>query len=84
MPALLSYPTDSIFCIGSLGCSRKVTDFNLNQFKTKVLYSRPKKLLYYGKVLSPYKEFLDTVGIPFKAYVDFRTRSYQKIGEKQK
>ena len=84
LPALLSYPTESMFCVGSLGCSRKVTDFNLNQFKTKVLYSRPKKLLYYGKVLSPYKEFLDTLGIPVKAYVDFRTRSYQKIGEKQK
>ena len=84
LPALLSYPTESMFCVGSLGCSRKVTDFNLNQFKTKVLYSRPRALLYYGKVLPPYKEFLDTVGIPFKAYVDFRTRSYQKIGEKQK
>lgn len=84
LPALLSYPTESIFCVGSLGCSRKVTDFNLNQFKTKVLYSRPKKLLYYGKVLPPYKDFLDTLGIPVKSYVDYRTRSYHKTGEKQK
>lgn len=84
LPVLLSYPSDSKFCVGSLGCSRKVSAFNLNQFKTKVLYSRPKELLYYGKVLPPYKEFLDTVGIPFKSYMDFRTRSYQKTGEKQK
>ena len=84
LPALLSYPEDSIFCVGSLGCSRKVSDYNFTQFKTKVLYARPKKLLYYGKILPPYKSFLDDLGIPYKAYVDFRTRSYAKTGEKRK
>ena len=84
LPALLSYPKDSMFCVGSLGCSRKVSDYNFTQFKTKVFYARPKKLLYYGKILPPYKSFLDDLGIPYKAYVDFRTRSYEKSGGKRK
>lgn len=70
LPSLLSYPKDSMFCVGSLGCSRKVSDYNFTQFKTKVLYARPKKLLYYGKVLPPYKSFLDDLGIPYKAFVN--------------
>jgi len=74
--ALNSYSTNSIFCVGSLGCSRKVSEFNITQFKSKVFYIRPKKLLYYGKVLSQYKEFLKDIDVPYKAYVDFRTESY--------
>ena len=83
LPVLLSYPRDSIFCVGSLGCSRKVSTYNLTQFKTKVIYSRPTKLLYYGKVLTPYKTFLDNIGIPYNSYTDFRTRSYARIGEER-
>ncbi len=79
--ALYSYSAASMFCVGSLGCSRKVSAFNLIQFKTKVLFARPKTLLYYGKVLSPYKNLLNEFGIPYKTYMDFRTRSYLKVGE---
>ena len=81
---LCSYPADSMFCLGSLGCSKKVSAFNLMQFKTKVLYTRPKNLLYYGKILPPYKEFLNDLGIPYKAYMDFRTKSYLRTGGKRR
>lgn len=83
LPVLLSYPANSKFCVGSLGCSRKISDFNLYQFKSKILCSRPQELLYYGKVLPQYKDFLNTIGIPYKAYMDFRTRSYSKSGGKE-
>lgn len=84
LPALLSYPKKSMFCVGSLGCSRKVSDFNMVQFRTKVFCSRPARLLYYGKILRPYLIFLQEEEVPYKVYMDFRTKSYLKTGENKK
>lgn len=84
LPVLLSYPKGSQFCVGSLGCSRKISTYNFTQFEIKVFYARPKRLLYYGKTLQPYKNFLDDIGIPYSFFTDFRTQSYAKTGEKGK
>ncbi len=81
--SLRSYPEGSNFCVGSYGCSRKVTDFSVSQFNAKVIYTRPKKLYFYGKILPPYKKFLDEINLPYRRYDTYRETYFKTKGDKQ-
>lgn len=76
--ALDSYPSNCLFAVGTLGCSRGYTSINSTILRTKLLYKRPTGLLVYGKLHSVYQNILDEFGIPYKVYQDFKTNCYNR------
>ncbi len=80
--ALSSYPNNTIYSVGSLGCSKRVSKFNPIQFRAKLIYARPQGLIYYGKLLEPYQIMLDELGIKYKVFADFRSKCMSRKGGK--
>lgn len=77
--SLAVYPPGSPFALGALGCSQgKVTELEMFFFQTKILYTLPSKLYFYGSLKSEYKKILLESGIPYKVFQDFRTQCFSK------
>lgn len=76
--SLSSYPPNSNYAVGSLGCSKNHIETNLFYLKMKLFYARPNKLFIYGNLRKEYEAYLKDYGIEFKLFTDFRTASYKK------
>lgn len=76
--ALDSYPSNCLFAVGTLGCSKGYISINSAILRTKLLYKRPSGLLIYGKFHSEYQNILDEYGIPYKLYQDFKSTCYSR------
>jgi hypothetical protein len=76
--ALNSYPSNCLFAVGTLGCSKGYKSINSTILRTKLLYKRPSGLLVYGKFHPEYQNILDEFGIPYKVYQDFKATCYSR------
>lgn len=79
LPALNAYPRNSMFAVGTLGCSHGIKrDKNYGELmlRTKILITQPRFLLIYGPVLERYQLVLNEFGIPYKQWREYRHRSY--------
>lgn len=74
--ALDSYPSDCLFAVGTLGCSKGYKSINSTILRAKLLYKRPNGLLVYGMLHPEYQNILDEFGIPYRVYQDFKTTCY--------
>ncbi len=81
---LNSYPPNSWYAVGTLGCSRGHVEKNSILLRTKLIYARPERLLIYGMLRREYKEILDELGIPYNVYQDFKNRSFQNYKSRRK
>ena len=73
--ALSAYPHQSTFSVGTLGCAKGLTEFNLAYMRAKILYSLPKTLLIYGPLRPAYRTALDDSGVDYRVYTDFQKSS---------
>ena len=71
--ALVSYPRDIAFALGSLGCARGNVAHNIRNLTTKVFMTEPSELLSYGFLRTEYKAVLDTLQVPFREEPDYRS-----------
>lgn len=76
--ALDAYPSNCLFAVGTLGCSKGYTSINSTILRTKLLYKRPKGLLIYGKLRPEHQLILDEFGVAYKVYQDFKTTCYNR------
>ena len=76
--ALNSYPSNCLFAVGTLGCSKGYQTINSVYLKTKLLYKRPKGLLIYGKLLPEYQDILEEQDIEYQVYDDFKSGCYRR------
>ena len=63
---------------GLLGCSKADDYFSASGYVDKILRLRPSKLVLYGKKDAITENALDTVGISYRRYDDFRTISERR------
>jgi len=81
--ALRSYPENSPFAVGTLGCShRKKIDADIWYLRAKTLFVRPSNLLFYGTLKQEYRNILKEMNLPFRVYEDFRTKCFREYMEK--
>lgn len=78
IPALDSYPSNCLFAVGTLGCSKGYKSINSTILRTKLLYKRPNGLLIYGKLHPEYQNILDEFGILYRSYQDFKAACYSR------
>lgn len=76
--ALDSFPSNALFAVGTLGCSRGYISINEILLKTKILYKRPKGLLIYGKLKKEYQRILEEFGIPYRVYEDYKSSCFSR------
>ena len=76
--ALDSFPSNGLYAVGALGCSKGYASINSAYLTTKLLYKRPDGLLVYGKLMPQYQSVLDDFGIPYRVYEDFKSTCYRR------
>ncbi|MGM9665612.1 MAG: DUF4417 domain-containing protein [Eubacteriales bacterium] len=76
--ALDSFPANSLYAVGALGCSKGYAAINTAYLNAKLLYKRPDGLLVYGKLMPQYKAILDEFGITYRVYEDFKSMCYRR------
>lgn len=76
--ALSSYPHNSVFSVGTLGCAKGLTNFNIAYMKAKMYYALPKSLLIYGSLKSDYQTVLNEMNVEYKIYTDFQKTSRKR------
>lgn len=76
--ALDSFPSNSLYAVGTLGCSKGYVSINSTYLRTKLLFKRPEGILIYGKLMPPYQDVLDEFGIPYRVYEDFKSACYRR------
>lgn len=76
--ALDSYPPNSLFVVGTLGCSKGYKSINSTMLRTKLLYKRPEGILVYGKLHLEYQHIIEEFGIPYRVYQDFKSSCYSR------
>lgn len=81
LSTLSSYPKNSTFIVGTLGCYRFNKDMGLFLTKAKVLVSSPSRLLIYGCLNQAYKDLLEEENIDYIVYPDYMTRRKQLLKE---
>lgn len=76
--ALSSYPHHSVFAVGTLGCAKSLTKYNIAYMKAKIYFALPKSLLIYGSLKPEYKTVLDEMNIEYTKYTDFQRTSRRR------
>lgn len=79
IPALNAYPRNSMFAVGTLGCShgtKQDKDYGEFALRTKLLITNPRHLLVYGPMLKRYAMVLNEFGVTYTHYQEYRRRSY--------
>lgn len=77
------YPRNTTFSVGSLGCAKRYTTINEVILRTKLMYTCPKMLVYYGALRKEYRMIIEEFGVPVKIIMDYRTRSYLKSNQRR-
>lgn len=73
-----SFPSNGLYAVGTLGCSKGYASINSAYLTTKLLYKRPDGLLVYGRLMPQYRALLDEFGIPYRVYEDFKSTCYRR------
>lgn len=81
--ALESYPQNSAFIVGTLGCSKRYNPLHSYIFKTKLLLTRPSQLVIYGALRKEYKKLLEDLAIPYILRDDFRKSSFEETAKRR-
>lgn len=79
LPALDAYPRNSMFTVGTLGCSHGTEhDKNYGELvlRTKILITQPRFLLIYGPLLERHQLVLTEFNIPYAQWREYRHRSH--------
>ena len=79
--ALYSYPTETCFLVGSLGCTKYLSIEDLDYFSTKILITLPKRLYFYGSLEKHVEKLIKGYGIPYKVFPPRREISFAKYRE---
>ena len=80
--ALHSYPNNTPFCVGTLGCTKEKDRSDIYLFEQKILINAPKECWLYGR--SENKQITNVLkdySIKYEVFKDFRTQSYAKTLE---
>jgi hypothetical protein len=76
---LSTYPANSWFTVGALGCSNGHYSLNELYLREKIIITNPNMLLYYGKLLPIYQNIIDEFGIDYKVFPDFQRVSRKEV-----
>ena len=76
--SLDSYPSNTLFAAGTLGCSQGYLLINSTVLKAKLLYKRPSGILVYGMLRPEYRDILCQFGVPYRVYPDFKSACLQR------
>ena len=79
--ALYSYPADTPFCIGTLGCTKQSAQSDIYVFEQKLLVNTPRECWLYGNEDKQITSVLKDYSIKYEAFRDFRTQSYARTQE---
>lgn len=79
--ALYSYPADTPFCIGTLGCTKQFDQSDIYIFEQKLLVNTPRECWLYGNEDKQITNVLKDYSIKYEAFCDFRTLSYARTRE---
>ncbi len=80
---LESYPQNSTYIVGTLGCSKRYNPLHAYLFKTKLLLTRPSQLIIYGPLRKEYKKILEDLAIPYNIRDDFRKNSFEETAKRR-
>lgn len=72
--ALNSYPRNSMFAVGALGCAKgnRLVEYNKAYLSIKLTYTLYPNLLIYGSLRKEYKQILDDFNVNYKVFPDFQ------------
>nr|WP_162178419.1 DUF4417 domain-containing protein [Bifidobacterium cuniculi] len=76
LSALTSYPADTQFAVGTLGCARRHISTNITLLCQKLIVTQPKSLLVYGALRPQFQAVLEQEHIDFRVYREYRYRSF--------
>ncbi len=68
------YPPNGIFAVGTLGC-RGNESLNSTLLRYKLLSTRPKHLVIYGKLKDAFRKILEEFDINYSVFEDYNRRS---------
>lgn len=74
MNALHSYPRNTMFAVGALGCakSKRLVEYNKLYLSSKLIYTLLPNLLVYGSLRKDYQQILDNYNVNYKVFPDFQ------------
>ena len=80
-PMATTYPKDVAYAVGSLGCCDQFYTIGEVLLKSRLLAFWPRQLLIYGSFSPYYRRILDEENIPYRHFIDYRSRTYKKSKE---
>lgn len=68
------YPPNGIFAVGTLGCGGS-ENINSTLLRYKLLLTRPKHLVIYGKLKDAFRKILEEFAVNYSVFEDYNRRS---------